>query len=50
MAWGLDAADDNTAPDDELSLMVPHVWQARWGQYAGGEQLGESEDSVANHE
>ncbi|MFA6179956.1 MAG: hypothetical protein WC696_10130 [Candidatus Methylopumilus sp.] len=38
---GLDAAGHNTAPEDELSLMVPDVWQARWSQYAGGEILGE---------
>ena len=38
---GLDAASDNAAPEDELSLMVPDVWQARWDQYAGGELLGE---------
>jgi len=38
---GLDAASDNAAPEDELSLMVPDVWQARWGQYSGGEVLGE---------
>lgn len=38
---GLDVAGHNTAPEDELSLMVPDVWQARWSQYAGGELLGE---------
>lgn len=38
---GLDAAGHNTAPEDELSLMVPDVWQARWCQYSGGELLGE---------
>lgn len=38
---GLDAAGHNTAPEDELSLMVPDVWQARWCQYSGGDLLGE---------
>ncbi len=38
---GLDAAGHNTAPEDELSLMVPDVWQARWRHYSGGELLGE---------
>ncbi|MBN9698681.1 MAG: hypothetical protein J0L85_23085 [Zoogloea sp.] len=38
---GLDAAGDNAAPEDELSLMVPDVWQSRRGHYSGGELLGE---------
>ncbi|MBS1140359.1 MAG: uncharacterized protein H6R13_1812 [Proteobacteria bacterium] len=45
---GLDAAGDNAAPDDELSLMVPDVWQARWGQYSGGELLGEWQGQVVD--
>jgi len=43
---GLDAAGPNTAPEDELSLMVPDVWQARWCQYSGGELLGEWQGQV----
>lgn len=43
---GLDAAGHNKAPEDELSLMVPNVWQARWYQYSGGEQLGEWQGQV----
>lgn len=43
---GLDAAGDNVAPEDELSLMVPGVWQSRWGDYSGGELLGEWDRAV----
>ncbi|WP_341678707.1 hypothetical protein [Niveibacterium sp. SC-1] len=38
---GLDAAGDNAALEDELSLLVPDVWQARRAQYSNGELLGE---------
>jgi len=43
---GLDAATDNAAPEDELSLMVPYVWQSRWGHYSRGELLGEWDRAV----
>lgn len=43
---GLDAAGDNAAPEDELSLMVPGVWQSRWARYSGGELLGEWDRAV----
>lgn len=38
---GLDAAGPDSAQEDEVSLMVPAVWQSRWALYSGGESVGE---------
>lgn len=38
---GLDAAGDGAAQEDEVSLMLANVWQARWTQYSNGDVVGE---------
>ncbi len=38
---GLDAAGPDSAPEDEVSLMLPNVWRSRWGQYENGNIVAE---------